>query len=489
MRGFWTIVLTFLATGLTIGQVHFDWTSEVDSAYDLVLQFRMDEAGELARKSSMSHANNIAWDYVLGDISMLTVLVEERPEELSGFYNNVEQFIDRAERLPEDNPWRNVLLGEYYFKRGLINTMNEHNLSAARDIFKGYHKFERAYEVDSTFYPARLGWGLVQFFVGALPQSYSRYAGWFGITGNSEVGERLIRSTKPASGGSSFAAFDFIHTWFVGAYVFPEEYDTSELNVNFQERIQEYPILVFTLARKAVLQKETDRALRILGEREVDERRLTFWYLDYLEGINLTRKLDPRGARILLDYLSGFPGYSYKKSTLMFLSWYFFLDGDYSSSYYYKERVQRDGKAFTGADKEAQNLSTQDIPGELIEARLLCDGGYYSEAEKRLMQKDPEKYVDVLNVQEWYYRNARIQMGLKDLDQAIQSFKKVVETPFDNRRKFLPVSCYELGLIYLDRGDEEEAKYWLERALSYSGYPYVADYQRIIKPILKKLDH
>lgn len=90
---------------------------------------------------------------------------------------------------------------------------------------------------------------------------------------------------------------------------------------------------------------------------------------------------------------------------------------------------------------------------------------------KVLVEESPEEYSDVLNVQEWYYRNARIQIGLEEVDQAVESFKKVGETPFDNRRKFHPVSCYELGLIYLDRGYPEEAKYWLERALSYSGYP------------------
>jgi len=458
---------------------HFEWNAEVDRAHDLVLQFRMSEAEKVLIELNERFPENRAVDYVWTDLYLIRTLVEEHDEHRAELYESYRDHLNRFFDLEKTSVWRSVVLGETYFKRGLVNTLNGNPLSAARDIYLGYQQFERAYELDSTFYPALLGWGVVQMYAGAIPDDYVWYARLIGISGDSEFGERLIIKAVEESQGATKNSFHITHIPFTANYLSIGQEIPSHRKSLKSKGKNSYPLILFAEVKNLVDDHNNVEAMSLLSQYRPTPDQMRFWYLDYLYGINLVRVNDPKGEKVLLNYLANYPGDSYKKSAALFLSWYYLMNGKEEESRYYKNRIDDLGKAFAGADKEAMNLKDVDVPIALLRARLLFDSGEYEAADSVLRSTPPESFEKDIDRQNWYYRNGQVHKALGDLEVARRSYQRVTELPFDTSRKFTPASCMEIGNIYFERQQYNEAIKWYDKALEYKGYPYVSDYRRL----------
>lgn len=171
----------------------------------------------------------------------------------------------------------------------------------------------------------------------------------------------------------------------------------------------------------------------------------------------------------------------------MYLSWYYFLNGQKEEFEKYNGRIMEVGTRFSGADILAEFESRNEPHTDLLKARLAYDSGRYNQADSILSTLDVDKLSNTNNKQEWHYRKARLAQETPDDALAIYHFTKVVELPFDDSNYYLPVSCIKIGEIYIEKREFDKAELWLNKALEYKNYPYVADYQRKAKILLRSL--
>lgn len=482
-----SILLAFFICSLaSASELYFQWSLDIEESYELIMRFEFDKAEEAIRKIEGAEPNNTALDWIRSDILFIKVLVEERPEDKTKFYNEYNKFFRRIERL-DKSARRSSILGELYLKRGLINILNNNLLSATRDMYLSYGNYERAVELDSSSAAALLGWGVNLIIYGSIPDNYKWYAGIFGIHGDSKLGIETLESAVQRSETGSGNLKDQLCSKFSMNY-FKLSSGLEDQISPLEKDLVGFKPLIYLEFERLLATGKTSEGLKFGYLNGTKNGELHFWYLDYIMGRAAVALGDDMAEELFLNYIENYPGNSFKRSASLYLSWYYLIKGEEQNFRKYSSKVEELEGDFYGADKLAFRESKLRPSVPLLKARLAFDAGSYDMADSILNSVKPDQLVTDLNKQEWHYRKARIYQAKNDLRLAMEEFMKTSDYPFDESSYILPVSCVELGEAYIGLNNPEKARFWLRKALRYSGYPYYSDYQRKAKYLLRTLE-
>src|SRR5579872_6653057 len=131
-------------------------------------------------------------------------------------------------------------------------------------------------------------------------------------------------------------------------------------------------------------------------------------------GYACVNHLEPGGAVYLERFLQRFKGRFYVKDALLKLSWFYYLKGDQAKADSFRLLVLHKGNTEADADRQAlKEARSQQWPNrQLLRARLLSDGGYFTEALSLLQGISPAGFATAEEKCEYAYRIARIYDGL-----------------------------------------------------------------------------
>ena len=188
--------------------------------------------------------------------------------------------------------------------------------------------------------------------------------------------------------------------------------------------------------------------------------------------------------------MTEFDGKNYKKSTLMRMSWYAFINDDTTAYNTYKQRINLIGSLQIDADKEAQNYyDSKRKPNKiLLKARLYFDGGYYQKALKELKQINLSNGISLYDELDYYYRMGRTHEQLKETILAIVFYKKALDKGAQKRYFFAAKSGLQLALIYEKNEDFELAKKYFEATIALKNHLYEQSLEQKAKAGLERID-
>ena len=146
---------------------------------------------------------------------------------------------------------------------------------------------------------------------------------------------------------------------------------------------------------------------------------------------------------------------------------------------YYSEIVRNEGKDLNERDREALYDANLDyFPDvDLVEARLLLDGGYYDRFEKAIESFEAKNNELLAYELEYLFLKARFNTENANRETAIKQLKKVIELGEDKDYCFASEAALQLGNIYKEMGKTNLAKEYYEKSIKL----YKSDYYEYIE--------
>lgn len=449
------------------------FSKEYSTAYNELLRLEFTAAINRIESQKIKEPENVVYCYLYSYIDFLEALISEEEQNYKAFK---EKYADRESELQKTNnksPWKLYTLGQLNLQSAFISLKTGDYLKSAVNINRAYKLFIENNQKFPSFTPNKAGLGLVHVLIGSVPESYSWIPGLMGIEGNISQGLKELRGVLSDTHAYPYL-FDecmFLYT-FITFNLAPAEENIKPLNaliLSEKGRTQtaKSPLLIYAVSSFLFNQGKNDLALDLLVNRPVSKSTYSFHYLDYLTGIGYLNKLDRKARIYFLKYVSQFKGKNYIKSAYQRIAWSFLIDGDTAQYLRYKSRIGIMGNAQFENDKEAQNeyLNNSLTPNrDLLEIRLLFDGGYYSKATE-IAESLKVKNLSGLQKTELNYRIGRLAHKTGNIAKAKEFYMLTY-----NMGKQYPVyyaanALLNLGMIYEDEGLPGRALWYYKECL------------------------
>ncbi|HLZ88906.1 MAG TPA: hypothetical protein VKQ52_16740, partial [Puia sp.] len=109
---------------------------------------------------------------------------------------------------------------------------------------------------------------------------------------------------------------------------------------------------------------------------------------------------------------------------------------------------------------------------QLLQARLLSDGGYFTDALQLLQGTSSSDFTTAEEKCEYAYRLGRIYDGLGRGDEAIEAYLTTIKTGEQLKEYYAARAALQIGYIYEQRGDKMRALAFFEKCLSLKDHDY-----------------
>jgi predicted negative regulator of RcsB-dependent stress response len=276
----------------------------------------------------------------------------------------------------------------------------------------------------------------------------------------------------------SFVLSDIVHA--------PDAYAKT---MKYTARIADSSLLksylqAYVCARNA----HNDEAISILTARPSGEAYQPFPYLELLMGTARLNKLDYSASASFKKFLTLNKGVNYIKDANLHLSWVALLNGDTGAYNAYIDKVKGVGYNYGEKDKQAMNEAGSPAPNaELLKARLLFDGGYYSKAVDLLSGRSAADYKTIKDKAEFCYRAGRIYDALDKDDLALLNYQNAINYGKNQKYYYAATSALNMGKIYMKKSQFARAKASFNQAINMKDHEYENSIETQAKDALKKI--
>jgi tetratricopeptide (TPR) repeat protein len=249
-------------------------------------------------------------------------------------------------------------------------------------------------------------------------------------------------------------------------------------------------LFALMVANLSLNNQKADQGIRVLEERRPSPEYAHLWYSEYAMGLMKFERGDADAIAHLEKFVNGFKGKFYMKEALQRLSWAYYLKGDMTKAQYYRNLVPQRGNMETDADKQAQKeaKSGKWPNAVLLKARLLSDGGFYTEARDLLLSKKTTDFALVEQKLEYAYRLARIYDEMGNDSAALRLYEATIKIGTNRPEYFAARAALQAGYIYEKAGDKQRARTYFQTCLDMEGHDYKNSLDQRAKSGMLRLD-
>jgi hypothetical protein len=365
---------------------------------------------------------------------------------------------------------------------GFIKLKHKEYFSAAKDLRNAYLQF---IENKKKFPQTHLGdtyIGAINCAVGAIPKSFQTIATTLGLGNDRKNGLLWLKEglkTNPFKIDAIFFytyIMQYIENNTDAAWKYISSYKTEALDNR---------LLTFMIANIALNQNKAEQAQSALLAHINKKGFLQLPILNYEIACTYLYQLDGKCITYFKDYISNFKGNYYKKDACHKAALMCYVQNNVNSANELIKQINNYKITDADADKQAQAFYKNPVwPNkDLLQVRLLFDGGYYNKALA---------LCNALNVQtnnklEYTYRKARLFEALTKQDSAIAYYKNTIELGKEETTYFAARSCIQLGGILEKRNNKKEAIKYYKLAMDLPNEEYVAGIEIKAKAGLNRL--
>jgi hypothetical protein len=451
--------------------VHFDQTCS--QAYLEASRMRLNSAKSIIQEAQKKDNENKAYDFVLNYTELVNLMVNANRTDFQNFKTVCTERISSTESITTESPIRDAIVAELYFHRAMARLLFSEKIRAAFDLRKAKLLSNSNRKKHPHFdYNLKLS-GLLNLITGSIPDHLKWAASLASLSGNIEEGIREINKY-----------FRIVKEDTILNCFYPEaiclklattqSFDPitragkSPRNIIFDEQTQneigKNQLLTFVCADYLMKNSMNEQAINILLSRNFDDSYIAFSYLDYLTGIALQNKLDPRAVSHLFKYVLNSANRNYVKAAYQRIAWHYLINNSTEKYHEYLQSVLRFGLSNSESDNaaadEAKSLNPPDI--NLLKAKLLFDGGYFDRSLETLKNYQITKQISENNI-EYLYRMARIYDEKNEKNTAIKYYQMVIAQSADKPWYYAANSYLMLGFMHEIRNENAFAlKYYNE---------------------------
>lgn len=475
----------------------FVMTKNYQKAYEQVLSLKFQSAGIIIEKERINQPDNLAYIYLHNYIDFLKVIISEENEAYHQLIDNKNSRLQHLNSIPKNSPWHLYAQAQVNLQSAIARVKFGDNAKAGIDINKAYRQLTLNNTRFPDFNPNKAALGLVHVLIGSIPDSYKWITNLLGIEGSVNEGLLNLQSLiiNPGSDDPYLFVESFFITTFITFNLATNEHNLALINNCLQNeklnaQIKSNPLLIYGVSAYYLNQGKNEEALSLLLNRPLDNAFYPFHYLDYLTGAALLNKLDPKSKIYFLKYVTHFKGRNFIKSAYHSIAWAYLVENNIEGYQTYISRIRYFGFQDIDNDKVAQlEADTKLQPHvELLSARLLFDGGYYTKAHKVLSQIKMNALTDQEHT-EWLYRQARVHHKMGDIDKAEEMYLITYQQGKDLTAYYAANSLINLGAIYETKHNHKQALWCYETCLTLNFTQYKTSIHQKAKSGINRLSN
>lgn len=456
---------------------NFDFNSNCLKAYQLILELKISPARQMIAQEKKQHPENAIVPLLENYADYFQLITSEskadfdKLKEMKG--RRISQIADEA----ENSPYYLYAQAEINLQWAMLRSRYGEYFAAAREIKKANSLLQENAKKYPGFHLNLKGLGLIQVIIGSLPDGMMKSTlSTLGLKGNVQQGIATLDKLAINLPKSSYEPF-YDEVIFYYAYVLSDVVKASDAyarTMKYTERIPDSSLLksylrAYVCSRNA----HTDEAIRILAERPAGAAYQSFPYLELLMGTAKLNKLDLSAAANFSRFLQLNKGVNYSRDAHLRLAWISSLKGDTEGYRTEIAKVKSGGYTYHEKDKQALAEASAEMPvSDLLKARLLFDGGYYTKALAVIQGLQPQQLRKGQQQAEYYYRSGRINDALNQYDAALKDYQQAITAGKNLKVYFAANAALQMGKIYSKRKQNSLAKSAFNQAIGMKDHEF-----------------
>jgi tetratricopeptide (TPR) repeat protein len=457
-------VCLFLLSGAPLFAQTFTFSQKEQQLYNQALNLEFAEVTQALDKTSSPQEQ-----YILFLTRTLELLIHEDEKKLSAY----QKAFEKMKELPDKTATEQFIQAELRLQWAFVSLKFGHEFDAAFNLRQAYQITEACKKRYPDFIPIYKTSGLLNIMIGAVPDKYNWLLSLLGVEGSIETGVSDL--TKVIDANTSLSSEAELLLGLANGFIFQKP-DEGLAHIDHLKKSYDHRLLNFLGGSLAIKNSQSELALSYLQPFSNAEGVSALPYAQYLLGEIYLHKADYLLAiKHYENFRNKYRGVNYIKDAYFKTGLCYLLNGNQSQAEKFLQAARSNGKEMVEADIYAANaLEENELPHvELSKARYATDGGYYGNAEKILNNLESARLSRKKDKVEYYYRKARLAHKQNKTDAAILFYGQVIDsTGNDDHWYYAPNSALQLGYIKLASGNENEAREYFEKALSYKKHEY-----------------
>lgn len=486
LRLFWLLVLTSANLCVTLGEPQretYQLTPTQARAYAEVLKLRPDAARALLKDATAGTL------LVLDAASITELLVTQDASRYAATIAAQDRRLAQLEKMPEHGALRDYARAEIRLHQAAAQVVFGHEVQGAWSLRQAYQQMAAVVKRYPNYLPARKTLGLLQFFIGSLPEGYRWFLTLLGLPGSVEAGLGNLRAAARQPNDFQLEARILLALVEETYYKKPRE----GLQLIRQLHQQQPDNLLFTYLLISLHKKQhhTEAALAAYHARPTGPGYVPLPYLRRMAADLLLYQGDYSASRRENElFLQQYQGQHYRKDAWFKLYLAAWISGDAPAAARYRRQIGAGGHTVVEEDTYAQRFFEGQLPLNplLTRARLQIDGGFYREALTTLAGFRRTTTTPLRDQLEEPYRRARAWHLLGRPDSARLLYARTIALAGHAPYYFAPQAALQLGYLYHTEGQRNTARVYFKKALSYPKHEYKNSTDTKAKLALKELE-
>ena len=467
-----TIACFFLFPLFSQGTADNFWQfdSELQKAYSLILNLKTDQAYTLLLKNTKSYGPHRM--YLLTFCETVDILITEDEKKFESVELKFKNRLSQLELLPESAETL-FLQAEINLQKGFSYINLNQELNAVIAIRRAYNFTQECLKKYPGFIPIKKTSGVIQVMVGSVPDKFHWFMSLLGMKGSVSKGQKQLEELRLSKSSLKEEATVL---FFTIKGLISQEFEVASKGI--QECLKTDPdnrLLLFLGINMLMKNSQSEEALHLIQTLDRNPQGLQIYYIEYLRGEILLQHGDY--ALSILAYqkfINGYKSVSFKKDSYFKIALCYWLQNKTELAWQNFEKAKQTGKEIAEPDRyAAKQLEENKFPNpKILKVRFYTDGGYYKEAKEALHTILPTDLVTLKEQTEFYYRKARLSHKTGEISAAKLFYNQTIDMTGDNPWYFAPNSALQLGYIAMAQKDNPAAKGYFEKALSFKKHEY-----------------
>jgi len=461
---------------LSFGQKHFDFNTNCRQAYQAIIQLRLEDGVKILEAEKKKDPSNLIPYFLDNYIDFFQLFFNEDPVLYQASKDRLDKRIELMSQGPESSPFNLFTRSILHFQWAAIRIKFGSNWDAGWEFRRSFLQSKDCEKKFPAFGPARMLSGAMQVVAGTIPDGYKWLSGQLGIRGSVAGGMKQLEAFLAANDSwaelyREEAVFYYLYLQF---YIENKHEEVFQFIREHRLDVKNNHLYTYLYANLCINDHRSALAEQIIAQKNEAAGYMDMPVWDLETGYAKLNHLDPGAAVYLERFVQRFKGRFYVKDALEKLSWSCYMSGDLRKADSCRLLVLRKGGAESDADRQAlKNARSGKWPNRrLLQARLLSDGGYFSEALQSLQGMGssglglPEEKCELA------YRLGRIYDGLGQGDEAIGAYLTTIKTGEHLKEYYAARAALQTGYIYEHRGDKVKAVAFFQKCLSLKDHDF-----------------
>jgi len=446
---------------------NFDYNTNCQHAMQAILDLQTNTAREILQREKAANSQNGYLIYLEHYCESIELIVTEDEKIYEKLINSYEARMKQMDLMDDGSPQNAWLQAEMLFQTGLAQIKFGTRISGVSKMLSSYRRIKENRQKYPQFWQNQKLTGVFNIILDFIPPFLRWATDLFGFNGDSVLGIYQLKEYGNKAKDVPGLAEESVILTNLGYMLTHQEEKGFQFMASQDKKMLDVTLVKYLYANSALFAYRNDLALKLLAEIHQDELQVNFYALSYNTGRSKLNHLE-KDARVYLEaFLNDYTVPDYKKDACNRLSYYYLIEGNLQKYEEYKAKVATVGQDIRVRDREAilESSSTLIPHTDLLKARLLCDGGYFPQADSILISINPDLLSHSAYQLEYHYRKGRILQLTGKPGLAIDEYNKVFYQGKSQPYTYATRSALQLGKIYEEMKNYPLALQWYDHCL------------------------